>query len=122
MAIVLLCSANTQAAVPRIITSFTADTNSTVFGKQITPLGDQNDDGFADILISDIRWTLSLFYGGPTPDSLPALEIESVNPASNIGDINGDGYDDFVANGRAASEWRLNLYYGGPSIDTVRDG
>lgn len=108
---------------PQLLGVLKTDTVNTIFGSRIIPLGDQNGDGFDDILISqEINPRNSLFYGGSPFDTLSSLVFNSTNNRTNcIGDVNNDGYCDFTALGRTPFEWKLNLYLGGPSIDTVRD-
>ncbi len=107
---------------PVLIGTIKSDTLLTLFGYRIIPLGDQNNDGFDDILTWDYRFTNYLYYGGNPFDSMPTLRFDSTNSrTNNLGDINGDSFDDFSALGRSQYGWKLNVYYGGPSIDTVRD-
>jgi len=123
--ILLLVLAAPQAVVadtPELIAKIVSDTTRTLFGYQILPLGDQDDDGFADMWVWDYRPAAYLFRGGTNVDSQYFLRIDSANrKAGNLGDINGDGFDDIAVNGRTAGNWRLNLYYGGPDMDTVAD-
>ncbi|MFH2037645.1 MAG: T9SS type A sorting domain-containing protein [Candidatus Zixiibacteriota bacterium] len=108
--------------LPDIIGIIQSDTVLTNFGYRIVPLGDQNNDGFDDIIVWDYRFAAYLYYGGDPFDTIPALRIDSVNDRiSNVGDINGDGFNEFAMLGRNPFSWKLNLYFGGPFIDTVRD-
>jgi hypothetical protein len=110
------------AKPPELIGIIRSDTANTLFGYEIVPLGDQNGDGYDDIMIWDYRFTEYLYHGGSIVDTVPFLRIDSVNARMNhIGDINGDGYDDIVIEGRSPFNWKLNLYYGGPAMDTIRD-
>jgi len=109
-----------------LIGELRSDTTGTLFGYRILPLGDQNDDGFDDVLIYDhVDWrhVAFLYYGGVTPDSIPGLRFDSVNGwrCSDVGDVNGDGYDDLAMAGRSPVGRKLGLYYGGPQMDTIRD-
>lgn len=110
------------AEIPEIIGVITSDTDHTLFGLQIVPMGDQNGDGFDDIIIWDFRPSAYLYMGGGTLDTLPHLQFDSVqNRVSNVGDIDGDGIADLAVNGRGPSQWRLNLYLSAGNLDTVRD-
>lgn len=111
-----------RAELPELIGEFRSDTNLTLFGTRIIPLGDQNDDGFDDILTWSFRRTAYLYYGGDPPDTAYALRFDSVgNRFNNVGDINGDGFPEFTISKRLPVPRKLSLFYGGPSTDTVRD-
>jgi hypothetical protein len=98
--------------------------------------GDVNGDGYADVLLSAVGWKgehtgvvgcARLYLGGPhglatTPvwtgvgDQAGGSYGYSVG---GVGDVNQDGYDDFVVmqsgwSGRSIHEGRLLLYLGGP--------
>jgi len=110
--------------MPELIGTLRSDTINTQYGYRILPLGDQNNDGFSDLMVWSYtpRFKYFLYYGGASVDTVPALCFDNVNSRSNlVGDVNRDGYDDVVAQGRSSFGWKLNLYYGGPDIDSVRD-
>jgi hypothetical protein len=106
-----------QAKAPRIIDSLVSDTSHTAFGAEIIPLGDQNGDGFADVLVYEFYLGASLYYGGDPPSSLAAMRFHVENRISNVGDVNGDSFDDFAA----ALDGKKLFFYGGPTIDTIPD-
>lgn len=120
-----LLGGSVSAGVPRIIKTIRADTIKSLLGWHIVPVGDQNDDGYDDILIWEARAglpSIALYLGGNPPADTAVMRIHDINtPVSNVGDINSDGYDDFAMQGRDSFGWKHNLYYGGPSFDTVRD-
>jgi hypothetical protein len=108
------------------------DTDSNLyFGQQIVSLGDINHDNISDILIQ--RWAglatadnrAFLFYGGAPPDSIYDREFLDFLPYfENIGDINGDGYDDIgMMHFYSFSPFHIDIefYFGGPSIDDSAD-
>jgi len=118
----LLAGSPVSAEMPDTLASFRATEPNTEFGRRVIPLGDQNNDGFDDIMISLKPSRAFLFYGGQDPDSTPVLTIDSVNPRiSEIGDVNDDGFYDIVALGRSNFGWKLGLYHGGPLMDSSRD-
>ena len=110
------------AEVPELIGIIKSDTNLTQFGYRIVPLGDQNNDGYDDFMTWGFQKSAFIFFGGNPPDSLYDLRIDSVNNKfNNIGDINGDNFDDFCIGGANSIGWKLNLYYGGDILDENRD-
>ena len=107
------------------------------FGSDIMGVGDVNADACEDFVVSMIigppaEGTFSAFYGGSPPDSIADIIFQ--NPyshgdmgfdadATNIGDVNGDGYDDIGSRGAYSSEdlIRVFIYYGGCILDTIPD-
>ncbi|MFH2140840.1 MAG: T9SS type A sorting domain-containing protein [Bacteroidota bacterium] len=103
------------------------DTNLQL-GYKIINLGDINSDSISDILIQ--RWapflesnTTFLFYGGSPPDSVFDMELQAMSDKiENVGDINGDGFDDiglirYISTGKA----NIEFYFGGVILDDIPD-
>jgi hypothetical protein len=110
-----------QAQQPELLGVLESDTTNTLFGTYILPVGDQNDDGYDDIIVWEY-FRAFLFYGGESFDATPDMIFDSTNGRiDTIGDVNGDGFIDFTMPGRSDKNWRLGLYYGGPELDTTRD-
>ncbi|MCJ7811747.1 FG-GAP-like repeat-containing protein [bacterium] len=102
------------------------------FGCSVSSAGDLNQDGFDDILVGahlydSEKGRAYVFFGGNPADSIPDLILpgeggrfgESV---SNAGDVNGDGYLDFIV----GAVWyngtgRAYLYFGGADMDSIPD-
>jgi hypothetical protein len=97
---------------------------------------DVNNDGFADVLVSDYAWKNEtgrafFFYGGKDIDfSSPDMVFNGENQGDNFGnqsgkfaDINNDGYDDIIigACGFHNYDGRIYVYFGGPRMDTIAD-
>ena len=86
--------------------------------KDVDGAGDVNGDGFADVLVagsSDAMVIYGPFEGGglfkPIPDAFfPYVSAES---AAGVGDINGDGYADFVIGSSDYDD--VYVYHGSPS-------
>ncbi len=110
------------------------------FGSGLFPLGDQNDDGFADWAVynSDVNsaaspWLtgLDFFNGGNPPSQEPYMRIRGFVSNTfmhwrdhDFGDFNGDGYTDWVVTfnpGEPAPADSMYFYFyaGGPSADTI---
>ncbi|HEY3294557.1 MAG TPA: T9SS type A sorting domain-containing protein [bacterium] len=106
----------------------------------IMPLGDQNDDGYADFLVWAYGVTrpggtqegyIEFFHGGNPPDTVPYW-TKRANPQTDYiltdahtnADLNGDGYKDFMLCFEQAEDYHIvrnEIYYGGPQGDTLPD-
>ena len=96
--------------------------------------GDVNGDGFADIYLLTIvsqpagrAYRVMIFHSSPTgPQAVPATYWDLEGPLADLyprlacaGDVNGDGYDDFLIgqpkwNGRTKARGRVLVYHGSP--------
>jgi FG-GAP repeat protein len=105
------------------------------FGSALTAVGDVNGDGFADFVISDVQAGAStgasyLYFGSAKPSAAgwngaaAAARVDLVNPsgiadefgtaATGAGDVNGDGFADFVVGASSVSDaGSIYLYLGG---------
>jgi hypothetical protein len=109
------------------------------FGYGLTG-GDFNGDGRQDLAVSYIpnfndfvNGAIYLYWGGPSFDTLPDMIIRRQGPyvegkdafgrvLENVGDLNGDTFDDLYAGAGVAADDSLGfVYFGGPSIDTIPD-
>ncbi len=117
-------------------------TDSAAYGYRVIPLGDQNDDGYDDWAIeANYGYNLSLLDRGyveiflgadPVPEEAfltfqrPYDYMDNLGGLMNLGDVNGDGYDDFCTGGGLYYEpgawiWRTLFFLGGPDLDTIPD-
>lgn len=109
----------------------------TLFGEVITGIGDYNQDGYGDFIVGGRRAGLWrgkawVYYGGPNgpigPESAFTILGEPNrlgngicmgHTAANLGDLNGDGVDDFAVAGPGSyGGWdvgKVYIYYGNPS-------
>ncbi len=69
----------------------------------VTAVGDVNRDGFADLVVRADNTTLRLYVGGPGgPDPSAGVRLATLSGAvmpawtSSAGDVDGDGFADFV--------------------------
>jgi len=97
----------------------------------IYPLGDQNKDGFDDILLYDCNDKRGyIYFGGSPMDTIAVNSIQffdSVYVGGSIAiiDINNDGIKDIVATTVLLSDsgfyylGRIRIYYGGDKIDSI---
>jgi hypothetical protein len=116
------------------------------FGSSVTSVGDVNDDGYADFLISarsasSVAGAVHLYFGSSTAMASdwngisPVRRIELISPdgagavfgssVASAGDVNGDGYSDFLvgAEGVGGGAGAAHLYLGAAMPDaTVWNG
>ena len=107
------------------------ENDSSNFGYGVVGVGDQNDDGFDDILITNWRaGEVFLYYGGNPMDTIPDLIFAEPYYYSygtlpqQCRDLNGDGYSDIAV----SADWygsygrpKVYVYFGGPNIDNAAD-
>jgi hypothetical protein len=78
------------------------------FGNSVSKIGDVNRDGYDDIIVGAVDFNTDwgkafIFLGGKRMDNIPdasfcAEEIDDNfgSPVSGVGDVNGDGYPEFI--------------------------
>lgn len=110
------------------------------FGAGCAIIGDVNDDGFDDILIGNLNYQYIyppgagiayLYFGGVDIDTIPDIIFEGEYWHHNLGyhvsgagDVNGDGYDDWLINAPnddIAGFGRIYLFFGGENPDRICD-
>jgi hypothetical protein len=110
------------------------------FGIAVASAGDVNGDGYTDVIVGAPfapngagAGLAYVYFGGATPDATPDLTLSGNitgdlfgRAVSGVGDINGDGYADFIVGAPAndaggADAGRAYVYLGGPSPDAVAD-
>jgi hypothetical protein len=110
-------------------------TQDAMVGNQLSPAGDVNGDGYADVIVAATQdggiyngepGTVYVFHGSPAGlSSVPdwtATGIQSQEEYSQVstaGDVNGDGYSDVIIGAPSYDavfhdEGRAELYLGGP--------
>jgi len=96
-------------------------------GRSVSGVGDQNGDGYDDIIAVGSNRAV-LFYGGNPMDTIPDMifgpqeeYIYFGRCIAYVGDINGDGGGDFLLKGRDSIYSKVYLFYGGEVLDTIAD-
>ena len=86
----------------------------------IYKLGDQNSDGFDDIIIYDCENEKAMiFLGGSPMDTMPLLAINTNRVNIAALDLNDDDMKDIVIIDR--TERIIKIFYGGSLLDTIPD-
>ena len=107
------------------------DVEQGYFGYYAAGIGDVNGDEYGDFILYERQPARDiLFYGGNPPDTIPDMVFYNPYPygsfggsLENVGDVNGDGSDDFASAGSYQVENRSKVfvYYGGTILDTIPD-
>ena len=111
-----------------------------MFGYIVAGAGDLNGDGYDDLMISApssnvtgyYAGRVAIYYGGPKMDTIPDVPMTGNQndglgwPLAEIGDVNGDGFDDVLIGAPYNSTNGGNsglafLYFGGSPMDNVPD-
>ena len=110
--------------------TLSAPSSSSDYGAQVAGLGDVNGDGFDDVAVSDAGYNgnhgvVYVHRGGSsgTSSSYTRLSASSISSrgfgisVAGVGDLNADGYDDFVvsATTEGASSGVVEIYHGSNS-------
>jgi len=128
-AVLFALSATHTLHAQQIIWERDGEADSSRYGREILPLGDQNLDGFDDFAVqafgvgpqgTDEGVWLDLFHGGNPPSTTPYMRIDTPPDGIWTGDIwtldfNGDGFVDVMFTGN------IKIYFGGPNLDTIPD-
>jgi hypothetical protein len=105
------------------------------FGYMVSSAGNVNGDGYDDVIITDHYFgnqtgRAYLFLGGAAMDNTPDVIMTGENQGdwfgnscSSAGDINNDGYDDFLVSAvkYGTDIGNCYLYFGGSSVDNIPD-
>ncbi|OYT17637.1 MAG: hypothetical protein B7C24_01645 [Bacteroidetes bacterium 4572_77] len=109
------------------ITLVSEDIEDSNYGWSVAGIGDINNDGFDDVAVGAIFYGTGMpgkvyvYYGGATPDSIVDVVInQNTNNdwlgyfINTAGDVNNDGFDDFVvgAAGTQSTKGKAYLYLG----------
>ena len=101
-----------------------------------SPLGDINGDGFTDFMGFTVWPNHYIWFGSAEMDSIPGLALDLTTNEHDMrsfrrpnteyacyGDLNGDGYDDFVCSDHYANGYngQAGLWLGGPNVNASVD-
>ncbi|MBK8552539.1 MAG: FG-GAP repeat protein [Ignavibacteria bacterium] len=115
--------------------TLTGEAAGIYFGYSVSGAGDVNGDGFSDVIVGADVYNSNtgrayLYYGGASMNNVAdgVMTGESANSyfgisVSTAGDVNGDGYSDWIvgAKGYSSSTGRAYLYYGSAFMNNVAD-
>jgi len=120
---------------PQIIARLCVGDTLDNFGHIIESAGDINNDGYNDVWIYQNYWSsypsskspdsmhgLYLYYGGNPMDTIPDLILrDSIMTIKNIGDVNGDTFDDFISvyYNHELEHRIFKIFFGGEIFDTI---
>jgi len=129
LSLLIPLSAFTQPDDYQCIWHTSGATDTSGLGHKLVAAGDQNMDGYDDILVAN--WgtgEVFLYFGGNPMDTIPDM-VFTEEHIYNFGylplecrDLNGDTYPDFTIGSdceRANSE--VYVYFGGPLLDNQAD-
>ena len=106
------------------------------FGYAVGTAGDVNGDGYADLLVGAFgndaggsgAGRAYVYFGGATLNATADLVMTGSGPGDNLGgavsaagDLNGDGFGDFVIGAAGLGAGRAQVYLGGRAPDAVPD-
>lgn len=134
LSIIMILSFNTYSQFDSLI--FTKSINLNYEGTNIYPLGDQNSDGFDDVMLYDCNDERGyIFFGGSTIDTAAIKSIRfydsvytsgpSRTPGIAIIDLNNDSINDIVVSTILYDDsvfyhpGPIRIYHGGNEIDTL---
>ncbi len=138
-AVIWLGQASTVVAPTRV--TLTGQTGADRFGADVSGAGDQNGDGYDDVLVGAPgrdsaglgSGTIYLFRGGFTVNSLSTWWANGTTGGDSLGvavdggfDMNGDGVPDFAAGAPGVDDpgsraGQVRIYYGGSSPNISAD-
>lgn len=119
--------------VPDVI--LTGEAVGNYFGYSVSTAGDVNGDGYADVLVGAYGHNAQtgkayVFFGGQFMDNVPDITMTGESSSnefgisvSDAGDVNGDGYSDFIVGAHAifSRRGKAYLYFGNSQPNGIAD-
>lgn len=92
------------------------------FGTSVSNAGDVNNDGYDDVIIgayglNSSNGRIYIYYGGAVMNNVSDLEVSGSSGyefgycVSDAGDVNNDGYDDFVAGAPSSPSGNIYIFF-----------
>ncbi|MCY7363599.1 MAG: integrin alpha, partial [Ignavibacteria bacterium] len=111
------------------------EVSSSSFGYSVSGAGDINGDGYDDVIVGAYNYNAStgrvyIYKGGASMDNIADGRMTGESTLSSFGysvseagDVNADGYSDFLigAYGYSTSTGRAYLFLGSSNLDTNKD-
>jgi len=105
------------------------------YGYYVAPIGDVNADGYPDLSVTSFTSAAAgrnsgrayVYLGAETLRQAPDLTLTGNAgdfygfAISSAGDLNGDGYADFVIGAPGVGTGRAEIFFGGPSLHATPD-
>jgi hypothetical protein len=111
----------------KLLTSIHGENNGEYFSS-VDAIGDVNGDTYDDFIVGDDGKYVKLYLGASPFDTLNCMKfLQGVRKrvyasSAGKGDLNGDGYNDFILNTLYdVNDYRIEIYYGGKELDTLPD-
>jgi hypothetical protein len=139
----LICAWAAPAPAVETLVTLDGEAAGDQFGTWISTSGDFNGDGYKDFLVAATSNATNgtqsgrayVYLGGAVPDAVPDLVLtgstagDRLGVAAAVGDVNNDGFDDFVVGaagnvGQIPGPWTPGsayLFFGGATLDGVPD-
>ena len=124
MSLLLTIASSSPVYAWRYIFRDTGDSLNDSQGEVIEGVGDQNGDGYDDILVKVGRLReFRIYHGGERMDTIPDWSIHAFSGGTNIGDVNNDGIPDmfFMLFETDDEGHKLETIFYGGEADTLPD-
>jgi len=131
--ITALLFASASAIQISVVARLEGKANSDWYGNHVANLGDINNDNYEDFAIAsrESGGRIFIYFGSPSFDTVPDLIVKGDSVSNvftgadveTIGDLNRDGYDDFMVRfgNQQSGVTMVKIFLGSNIPDTVAD-